>query len=159
MRHKTYQLIGSILLCQLAGILGSLFTANSIENWYLTLVKPSFNPPNWIFGPVWTLLYTLMGIALFLVWQEYQKTRSSTTKNALDFFMIHLLLNAAWTPLFFGLQRLDVAFAEILILWAFILVLIFRFYQIHKVAGLLLVPYFAWVSFASILNLALWQLN
>jgi len=146
----------SILLSQLAGIIGSTATMSAIPTWYVTLNKPSFNPPNWIFGPVWITLYTMMGIALYLVWVKKQTKETKITKNL---FLAHLLVNALWSLVFFGLKRLDLAFIVIIALWWIIIYLIEMFKKIDKKASYLLVPYLLWVTFASVLNYAIWQLN
>ncbi len=144
------QLVFSILLCEGAGILGSLFTFSSIPTWYATLNKPVFSPPNFIFGPVWTLLYLLMGISLYLVWQK---------KKVPFVFWIQLLLNAAWSIVFFGLKNPTLAFVNIVALWIAIFITIRAFARVNKTAAYLLYPYLIWVSFASILNLAIVLLN
>ena len=145
------------MLCESAGILGSVFTASQIQSWYLTvLIRPSFSPPNWLFGPVWTILYALMGISLFLVWEL---KKSQERKKALGVFFLQLALNALWTPIFFGLHATGVAFAVILTMWCAIIWNIILFYRLKKVAAYLLVPYLLWVSFASVLNGAIWILN
>jgi tryptophan-rich sensory protein len=151
------KLLGSIGLCQLAGILGSFFTMPSIPTWYASLAKPSFTPPNWLFGPVWITLYTLMGISLYLVWQKGFKSRDS--KIALSVFGIQLFLNSIWSIIFFGLQAPFYGFAVIVILWAAIVGTIVLFYRISKTAGLLLLPYIAWVTLATALNFFIWTLN
>lgn len=154
---KFLPLIFAIVIAQLAGAIGSIFTFSAIPTWYPTLIKPIFNPPNWIFGPVWTTLYTLMGISSYLIWKKGIKNQE--VKTALIVYAIHLVLNALWSILFFGLKRLDFAFFEITILWSFIIFIFYLFKKINKTAGLLLIPYFIWVSFASILNYSLWILN
>ncbi|MFA6605337.1 MAG: TspO/MBR family protein, partial [Patescibacteria group bacterium] len=121
------------------------------------LNKPSFNPPSWIFGPVWTTLYILMGIALYLIWQEGLK--KAFVKNSFILFIVNLVLNSLWSITFFGLQNPALAFLVIVLLWITILVLIIRFYRINKLASYLLIPYLLWVSFASVLNFSIWQLN
>lgn len=141
----------SLLLPQLAGLVGSLFTISAIPTWYATLNKPSFSPPNWIFGPVWTTLYILMGISLYLVW--------SKGKKGVMLFKLHLILNALWSILFFGLRSPMLGLIAIIILWTMILALIKIFWKIDKTASILLWPYLAWVSFATILNLAILLLN
>jgi len=146
-----------ILISQTAGFVGSFFTVNSVNTWYTTLNKPSFNPPNWIFGPVWVTLYALMGIASYLVWQK--RGDSSLVKIALIVFFIHLLFNALWSIVFFGIQNTAWAFVVIIIPWIMIVALIFLFYKIDKRAAYLLVPYLLWVSFASLLNFSIWKLN
>ena len=150
-------LFSSIIICQLAGIIGSLFTAPSIPLWYANINKPSFNPPSWVFAPVWTTLYLLMGIALFLVWRKGLKRKD--LKIAFAVFIFQLILNTLWSILFFGLKSPFVAFIEIVLLWISILISIILFFRISKVAGALLIPYLLWVSFASVLNFAIWRLN
>ncbi len=154
---KTFQLILSIIVCQLAGIIGSVFTASSVTTWYTTLNKPFFNPPGWLFGPVWITLYTLMGIALYLVWRRgIHKTK---VRRAVWLFGIHLAFNAAWSIIFFGLQQIWLAYLCIIILWLMIVLSMFWFNKIDKRAMYLLIPYLAWVSFATILNFSLGLLN
>lgn len=151
------KLIASIIICQLAGFIGSLFTSPAIPTWYETLRKPSFNPPNWLFSPVWITLFLLMGISLFLVWKKGMKER--IVKVGLSLFAIQLMLNILWSILFFGLKSPLLAFIEIIILWFAILLTILKFFKISKPAGLLLLPYILWVSFAAFLNFFLWNLN
>lgn len=151
------KIIASILLCQSAGIIGSIFTAPNIQTWYTTLNKPAFNPPGWIFGPVWLSLYTLMGIALYLVWKRKGENRSA--RQATNLFLIHLIFNAAWSIIFFGLHQLALAFVCIATLWLMIIALIILFHKIDKRAAYLLIPYLFWVSFASLLNFSIWVLN
>jgi len=139
------------------GIGGGVFTAKAIPTWYTKLKKPSFNPPNWIFGPVWTLLFILMGIAAFLVWR--QGFDKKEVKTALGIFIFQLFLNLFWSIIFFGIHNPAVAFTEIISLWSAILALILAFYQISKTSAYLLIPYILWVSFAAYLNYAIWQLS
>jgi translocator protein len=134
------------------GGLGSLFRPGA---WYEGLEKPAFNPPGWVFGPVWTVLYILMGVAAWLVWERY----GDRARAALTLFVVQLAFNAAWSALFFGLQSPGIAFAEILILWGLIVATLLAFWRLRRPAGLLLLPYLAWVSFAAVLNFALWRLN
>lgn len=150
--NKYLLLLYSIGLCQLAGIIGSFFTAPAIDSWYATLIKPDFNPPGWVFGPVWITLYTLMGISLYLIIQKKDRF-------GVYIFLLHLILNSFWSIIFFGLHLTGVAFLEIMVLWTVILFLVLYFYKIEKRAAYLLVPYLAWVSFAAVLNYFLWQLN
>ena len=145
------QVIGFILLCQAAGTIGSIFTFSAIPNWYAYLNKPFFNPPNWIFGPVWTTLYTLMGISVYLVWKK--------RKGIPFWFWVQLVLNALWSILFFGLQNPILAFVGVIFLWLSIFLTITSFYRIHKTAAYLLVPYLLWVTFASLLNASIALLN
>jgi len=157
-KFNLLKLIFSILICQAAGIIGSFFTTSSISSWYSTINKPSFNPPNWIFGPVWITLYIMMGISLFLVWQKGD-LHGVSVKKALIFFGIQLALNSLWSIIFFGLHSPMAAFLEIVVLWVFILLTILEFWKISPLAGWLLVPYLFWVTFASILNFSIWRLN
>ena len=150
-KFNPIKLILCILIAEGAGILGSIATVSSVKTWYLTdLIKPSWNPPSWLFGPVWTTLFLFMGIALYLVW---------TKKNNLFWFWTQLILNVIWSFLFFGLRSPMLAFYEIIILWVAILMTIIRFWSYNKAAGILLIPYLAWVSFASFLNFTIASLN
>ncbi len=174
------KLIVSILICELAGVFGSLFTAPAIKTWYVFLNKPSFNPPNYVFAPAWTLLFLLMGVSLYLVWaknwhievkagEEKQKTWNPISRklfsgswreeNAVAIFSLQLALNVLWSIIFFGLKMPGVAFTEILMLWFAILYTIVNFYRISKASGFLLVPYLLWVSFAAVLNFYIYLLN
>ena len=146
----------SIVLCQLAGFLGSLFTTPAIPTWYKTLNKPFFNPPNWIFSPVWISLFILMGISLFMVWRRQDHPRF---KTALIFFFAQLILNVLWSAAFFGLRSPLLGFVDIVLLWVAILLTIQHFLRVSRMAGLLLLPYILWVSFAAVLNFSLWTLN
>jgi tryptophan-rich sensory protein len=147
----------AILVSQLAGIIGALFTMEAIPTWYAQLARPEIAPPNWVFGPVWTTLYTLMGISAFLVWKKGLERRD--VRMALIVFGIHLVFNTLWSIIFFGFQELGWALAEISVLWIFIVATMFLFYRIHKVAAYLLIPYLLWVSFASYLNYSFWVIN
>lgn len=146
-----------ILVCQLAGILGALSTATGESSWYQGLSKPVFNPPGWVFGPVWTLLYTLMGIAAYLVWQR--GWHRYVVKRALAVFAVQLVLNALWTPVFFGAHQVGLALIVIGLLWVAILATMVLFYERSKLACWLLLPYLLWVSFATVLNASIWILN
>lgn len=150
------KLIGSIVLCELVGIISTPFTIASIPTWYRTLNKPFFSPPNWIFAPVWTILYLMMGISLYLIWKRGVNKK---TKTPLLYFSIQLALNFLWSVVFFGLHSPLSAFVTIVFLWMMILVSIKRFYPLSRPAAYLLVPYILWVSFASVLNLAIVLLN
>jgi len=150
------KLIASVLISQAAGAIGSLFTVQNIPTWYAGLNKPLFNPPNYLFGPVWISLYFIMGIAFYLVWR---KSETENIKAAVWLFMIQLVLNALWSVIFFGYKNPMLGFMEIIILWVFIVLCIVKFYPISKVAAWLLVPYLLWVSFASVLNFKIWMLN
>jgi translocator protein len=151
------KLVISIVLPQLAGLAGALFTQTGESSWFQTLAKPDWNPPSWLFGPVWTTLYILMGIAFYLVWKSDKDERIK--KPAMTMWVVQLIFNAAWSFIFFGAQEMGLAFAEIIILWLLILVTIFLFARVNKTAAWLLVPYISWVSFAAILNYTIWQLN
>jgi len=157
MKPKLIPLIVSILFCQLAGLLGSFFTAPAIPVWYASLKKPWFNPPGWLFGPVWIGLYALMGVAAYLIWEE--GIGKKEVKIALIIFALQLILNALWSILFFGVQSPKLALIEIVILWLFIFLTIWKFAKISSLAGLLLLPYLAWVSFAALLNFFIFRLN
>ncbi len=150
---KIWKLIISIMLPFLASIIGGLFTESSASSWYATLIKPPFNPPSWVFGPVWTILYLLMGISLYLVWaKKYDRT-------SFMFFGVQLFLNALWSILFFGMKSPFYAFIEIIFLWVAILITTFYFYKINKISAYLLIPYILWVSFAAVLNFSIFILN
>lgn len=150
------KLIISLVICQLAGIIGSIFTAKSVSTWYLTLNKPSFNPPNWLFGPVWISLYFLMGVALFLIWSL---DRARDKRKALILFIAQLIFNALWSIAFFGLKSPLFGLIVIIVLWVLILLTIIKFFKISKPAAWLLIPYILWTSFAAILNLSIFLLN
>lgn len=154
---KIIPLLFSIGVCFLAAAVGSAFTTGSIDTWYATLNKPFFSPPNWIFGPVWTLLYLMMGISLYIFWNT--KTSPKAKRLGLSLFIVQLVLNVFWSILFFGLKSPMAAFIGIILLWLAIFLTIRSFLQISKGAGWLLIPYLAWVSFATILNLAIVLLN
>lgn len=162
-RNSFFRLILSIAKTQGAGIIGALFTASAIPAWYATLEKSPLNPPNWVFGPAWTTLYFLMGIAVFLVWSSYAQTPDGEEKkkrrNALIIFDTQLALNVLWSILFFGFQSPFFALLEIIVLWSMIVWTIAAFLPISRIAAYLLVPYIAWVSFAAYLNYAIWMLN
>ncbi|MDD5340776.1 MAG: tryptophan-rich sensory protein [Candidatus ainarchaeum sp.] len=146
-----------IIACLAAGAIGALATYPAIPGWYASLNKPAFSPPNWVFGPVWTALYVLMGIAAYIVYSAGMK--KPAVHDALVIFGVQLGLNLLWSLLFFGLQSPLYGLVCIVALWAAIAVTIIRFYAISRTAGLLLVPYILWVSFASLLNFYVWALN
>jgi benzodiazapine receptor len=146
-----------ILICQCAGFVGSLFTRPSIPAWYATLNKPAFTPPSWLFSPVWITLFLLMGISLFLIWRR--NLAKHTVRIALGFFGVQLIFNIVWSVLFFGLRSPLAGFIDIIVLWVAIALTIFYFLKISKTAGVLLIPYIVWVSFAAVLNGYLWRLN
>ena len=150
------KLIGLIFICFLPGIVGGFFTANNLYPWFSLLTKPSFNPPSWIFSPVWTVLYTLMGISLFL----FLKADNFKNKTiGVVFFAIQLVLNGLWSIVFFGLHQLLLAFVVIMALLVFIILSIIEFYKVSKPAAYILIPYLIWASFASVLNISLYLLN
>jgi tryptophan-rich sensory protein len=155
--NDVLKLIISIIICQLAGVFGSIFTTPAIPSWYATLVKPTFNPPNWVFAPVWISLYFLMGISAFLVWRK--GIENPRVNLALRLFIIQLILNSLWSVLFFGLRSPLLGLVEIIILWTSILLTILYFFKVSKIAGILLLPYILWVSFAAVLNFSIWRLN
>ncbi len=181
MKIKNFlKLITAIVVCELAGIIGSVFTISAISGWYATLQKPALNPPSWVFGPVWITLYALVGISLYLVWKNDWKvqnhilegkrkawnylserfwTGSWQKENIIAIFSIQILLNILWPFVFFGLKFPGLAFFEILALWFAILYTIINFYRISKVSAYLFLPYILWVSFAIYLNYAIWMLN
>jgi len=184
----------SIIICELAGVIGSFFTVSQINGWYKNLNKPGFNPPNWIFGPVWTIIFVLMGISLYLVWSKkwhpknksiHEKTKmrnqvsisripvvqailvarqkfssgSWQKLNIVLIFTAQLVLNILWSIIFFGMHSAGLAFFELLMLWFAIIFTSVNFYRVSKIAALLLLPYILWVSFAAVLNLAIFLLN
>jgi len=157
MKVKWPELIACIGICLGVGFIGSVFTAPAITSWYAFLNKPFFNPPNWIFGPVWTLLYILMGISVYSVLTT--RPKSDGYNHALQLFALQLVFNFLWSVIFFGLRNLLAAFLEIIILWIAILLTWQKFKKISRTAANLLIPYIAWVSFALILNLAIVFLN
>jgi len=146
-------LAGWLLLCFASASLGAFFMPGE---WYAALRKPAWNPPGWVFGPVWSVLYAMMAISAWLVWRQ---GGWGEQRKPLLIFLAQLALNAGWTPLFFGLQRPGIAFAEIIVLWLAIVCTIAAFWRVHRTAAWLLVPYLAWVSFAAVLNGSLWWLN
>ena len=148
------KLILSLLIPLVVGWSASWFTIPEIAGWYTTLAKPAWNPPNYIFGPVWTVLYVLMGIVLFLIWKN-----RPTEKRLLILFFIQLALNFGWSLLFFGAHRIGFALIDLLLLWIVLWILIIYLGKVHKTASWLLVPYIAWVSFAGILNYTIFHLN
>lgn len=153
---RVFVLLSFILLSNLAGIIGALFTITGVGSWYQEIAKPSWNPPGWVFGPVWTTLYILMGIAAFIIWD---KRNVYLTGRAFLYFGIQLALNTLWSIIFFGMHNPGLAFIEILILLLLIILTTREFFKIDSLAGVLMVPYIAWVSFASVLNFTIWMLN
>lgn len=153
---RWFGLVLCVLICLGAGGLGAIATTPEIDGWYRTIVKPEWNPPNWVFGPVWTTLFVLMGISAWLVWKP-AGFRAAATPLAL--FAAQLTFNVAWSWIFFGMHQIGWAVIEIIILWATILATTVAFFRRSKPAGWLLVPYMGWVSFATMLNFAIWRLN
>ena len=146
-----------IIICQMAGIIGSFFTFDSVGGWYAELAKPELSPPNWVFGPVWITLYSLMGIAAYLVYKKgFNKKR---IKTAVYVFGGQLVFNALWSIIFFGLQSVFVALLCIIVLLALIVWTTILFWKISKPAAILMIPYIIWVSFATFLNYSIWMLN
>jgi benzodiazapine receptor len=148
--QSSLALVGFILITFCAPLAGMFSLPGA---WYVALSKPSWNPPAWLFGPAWTLLYTLMAIAAWLVWKR------DGWRHPLMFYIVQLVLNAAWTPIFFGAHQLGWALVEISALWLAILLTMLCFYRVNKAAGWLFAPYLAWVTFATVLNFTLWRLN
>ena len=155
--NNSLKLIISIAISELSGIIGSVFTISAIPTWYATLTKSTLNPPAWIFGPVWTTLYFLMGIAAFLIWRKGLEQKE--IRIALSLFGVQLVLNALWSIVFFGLHSPAWALANIIALWLAIVWTMYVFYKISRPAAYLFVPYIIWVSFALYLNYAIWVLN
>ncbi|MEN3943104.1 TspO/MBR family protein [Prosthecobacter sp. SYSU 5D2] len=151
--NSTLALLGFLVITFCAPALGA-FTLPG--EWYAGLNKPSWNPPSWVFGPAWTLLYTLMAVAAWLVWKQGGWTRQ---RRPLTLYFIQLALNAAWTPVFFGAHQMGAALAVIIALWLAILLTLINFWRVRLSSGLLLVPYLAWVTFATTLNFTLWRMN
>jgi tryptophan-rich sensory protein len=145
-----------LAVCFSAGVVGSRFTGPAVASWYAGIAKPSWTPPNSVFGPVWSALYLMMGLAAWLVWR---KAGFSGAPGAMLLFGLQLVVNAAWSWIFFGLRRFDLGFLEIVVLWALILVTVIAFWRHDTRAALLLLPYLAWVSYAGALNFAIWRLN
>lgn len=150
---KIIGLVVWILICFIPAIIGSQFGPG---DWYQTLTKPEWNPPNWIFGPVWTLLYISMGISVWIIWKNYGL---KTAAIPITFFIAQLILNALWSWFFFGLENVGLAFIDIVALWTLIFITLILFWKLNTWSGVLLLPYIAWVSFATVLNYNIWQLN
>lgn len=150
-------LVLAVALPLLVGALGSIATMDAVREWYPTLVRPSFSPPDWVFGPVWTTLYIMMGVASWLVWR--QGPGRPEVRIALALYAAQLLLNLAWSWLFFGLRQPLLGLVDIVLLLALILVTTVRFAAVSRAAALLMLPYGAWVAFATVLNAGLWRLN
>jgi translocator protein len=158
--NKISKILVVVVTCLVVGYFAGMVTRSAITTWYPTLVKPSFNPPNWIFAPVWSMLYVIMGVAAGLVWNRMeQEKEKEVAKSALIFFAIQLALNALWSYLFFGLKNPMLAGLEVIVLWLMIYETYLKFAKIDKIAGYLFIPYLLWVSFASVLNASIWWLN
>lgn len=156
--QKIVRIATVVTTCMIVGYLSGMVTRDSILTWYPSLVKPIFNPPNWVFAPVWSLLYVMMGVSGGLIWTKLE-TDEIAVKAAFKLFVGQLALNAFWSYLFFGLHNPLLALIEILLLWLLIYETYTKFKVIDKVAGRLLLPYLAWVSFAALLNASIWWLN
>ncbi|WP_127129373.1 TspO/MBR family protein [Pseudoflavitalea rhizosphaerae] len=150
------KLIIAIAIPVATGLIASWFTAQSVDTWFRTLNRPSFAPPNWLFGPVWTVLYVLMGISLYIIWKQPPGVQK---EKALFIFGLQLALNFLWSFLFFYLKNPAAALIDIILLWILIIVMLTRFYRLKPIAAWLNIPYLLWVSFATALNYAFWQLN
>jgi tryptophan-rich sensory protein len=158
--NKYTRILIVVVTCLAIGYFSGMATQSSIKTWFPTLVKPSFNPPNWIFAPVWSMLYIMMGIAAGLVWNRLEFSNDKElVKKSLLFFAVQLGLNALWSVLFFGLRNPMLALIEIVLLWLMIYETYIKFGKIDKIAGYLFLPYLAWVSFATVLNASIWWLN
>lgn len=155
---KTVKIIICVTVCLLVGFASSFATQSSISTWFVTLEKPVFNPPNYLFGPVWTTLYICMGIAAGLVWDQIN-VQTELVKKGLIFFIIQLILNGLWSILFFGMQNPFVAMLEMIVLWLMIYETYSVFKKINPISGYLFIPYILWVSFAFALNTSIWWLN
>lgn len=153
-KNQWLALAGFILVPLAIGMIGGLATAPSIDSWYRTIAKPDWTPPDWVFGPVWTVLYIMMGIAAWLVW----KTRDRVAP-AMVLFGVQLALNLAWSLLFFGARSPGLALIEVVFLWTSVLLTMLAFFGRQSTAGWLFVPYLAWVSFAAVLNFVIWMMN
>jgi len=149
-------MVASIVLCFGVAGVGSVATSRSVSTWYVALAKPSWTPPGWLFGPVWSALYLMMGVAAWLVWR---RAGFSGARLALGLFAAQLVLNAAWSWLFFGFRMPGLAFGELIVLWCAIVATLAAFWRTTAPAGLLMLPYLLWTSFAACLNFAIWRLN
>jgi benzodiazapine receptor len=156
--NRITKILTVVVTCLVIGYFSGIVTRSAIITWYPTLVKPSFNPPNWVFAPVWSTLYIMMGIAAGLVWDRIE-SNTELVKKALVIFALQLALNALWSYLFFGLMNPMLALLEIVILWLMIYETYVQFGKINKIAGYLFIPYLLWVSFAMVLNASIWWLN
>ena len=155
--HNVIKFLVSIIACFAAGGIGTLFTFKAIPTWYAGLKKPPYTPPNWVFGPVWTILYVLMGISVFLVWQKGLTTSGVTL--AFILFWVQLVINALWSIIFFGIKSKGGGVITIIVLWFLILATMVASFPVSNWAGVILIPYIVWVSIASYLNIGVWSLN
>jgi tryptophan-rich sensory protein len=155
--NKTQKILISVVTCLGIGFISGQITKSAIIDWYPMIKKPFFNPPNWVFAPVWTMLYVMMAVAAALVWDKID--RNNLVKTALRYFVIQLILNSLWSILFFGLHNPGLALIEIVLLWLMIYETFIQFGKIDKLAANLLIPYLGWVGFATILNASIWFLN
>jgi benzodiazapine receptor len=159
-RRPRLSLLLAVLAVELVGASGAVFTASGLASWYGTLQQPALAPPNWVFGPVWTALFALMGVAVWLVWRRLGEPRiERRARAALVVFAVHFAVNLAWSAAFFGLQSVDIGLAVILVLLALILLTIRAFDKVDRRAALLLIPYLLWTGFAAYLNYRFWVLN
>lgn len=154
--NKFLKILVAVSLPLLVGSIAGLATSPNIKSWYAYLQKPVFSPPNWIFGPMWSLLYILMGVGLYMIWES---EKSDLRRRALIVFFVQLAFNFAWSFIFFEFRLIGVAFIEILLVWISVAAMIYTFYPVNKKAALLQIPYILWVTFASLLNGAVWALN
>jgi translocator protein len=155
--NKIQKILISVVTCLGIGFISGQITKSAIIDWYPMIKKPFFNPPNWVFAPVWTMLYVMMAVAAALVWDKID--RNNLVKTALRYFVIQLILNSLWSILFFGLHNPGLALIEIVLLWLMIYETFIQFGKIDKLAANLLIPYLGWVGFATILNASIWFLN
>lgn len=155
MKSLVLKIVVCVILCLLLGISSGFSTISEIKSWYVYLNKPSWNPPNWLFGPVWSFLYMSMGVAVALIWHS----KHNKKKSAIIFFIVQFILNLSWSFIFFNQHQIGWALVDISILLVLILVTIIAFYRINKFAAVLLIPYILWVSFATLLNATIWTLN
>jgi tryptophan-rich sensory protein len=156
--QKNLRIAAIVLTCLAVGYFSSLITRENIPTWYVTLKKPIFNPPNWVFAPVWTILYIMMGIAAGRVWNKVDNDLQNV-KKGMYFFIVQLALNALWSYLFFGIHNLFLSLIEIILLWLMIYETMVQFKKVDKLASRLLIPYLVWVSYATILTASVWYLN
>jgi tryptophan-rich sensory protein len=161
MRSKQSQVVGlivALLLPFLVVGISNAVTSSSLSDWYPNLIKPAWNPPSWLFGPVWTVLYLMMGVSSWLVWREGPR-HPAGVKQALVWYAVQLGLNALWSIFFFGMRQIGIALVDIIVLWITLLITIIKFWRIRPIAGWLMVPYLLWVTFATSLNSTIWWLN